>query len=62
MICENCKNKSECRYYFTNIDPVLHTEQGMFVNDRYLFALFKCLDAFTCDYYKPQESERISNE
>lgn len=52
MICENCKNKAECRYYATNIKPVLHTEQGRFVNDSYLFSLFKCLDAFTCDYYE----------
>ncbi len=57
MICENCKSKSECKYYSTNIEPVLHTEQGMFVNDNYLFALFRCLDAFTCDYYGSQ-SER----
>ena len=61
MICKNCKNKSECRYYFINIEPVLHTEQGMFVNDNYLFALFKCLDTFTCDYYKPQEGA-VRNE
>lgn len=58
MICENCKNKSECRYYFVNIEPVLHTDQSMFVNDSYLFALFKCLDGFTCEYYEHQtESE-----
>ena len=54
MICQNCKNKSECGYYFTNIEPVLHTEQGMFTNDNYLLALFKCLDAFTCDDYDRQ--------
>ena len=52
MICENCKSKSECGYYSTNIEPVLHTEQGIFVNDNYLFALFKCLDAFTCEDYE----------
>ncbi len=54
MICENCKNNTECDYYFRNIEPVLHTEQGMFVNDSYLFALFKCLDGFTCNYYEHQ--------
>lgn len=57
MICENCKSKSECGYYFANIEPVLNTEQSMFEKDVYLFALFKCLDGFTCDYYEPQESE-----
>ena len=57
MICKNCKNKSECSYYSTNIEPVLHTEQSMFADDNYLYALFKCLDTFTCDYHEPQESE-----
>jgi hypothetical protein len=57
MICTNCQNKSECRYYSKNIEPVLNTEQGQFVNDEYLFTLFKCLDGFTCDFYK-QESEK----
>ena len=60
MICANCKNKSECEYYATNIEPVLKTEQGMFTNDNYLVALFKCLDAFTCNYYEQQaESEGL---
>ena len=57
MICEKCNCKSECEYYSTNIEPVLNTEQGMFTGDEYLFALFKCLDAYTCDCYEPQESE-----
>ncbi len=42
MIYEKCDCKSECEYYSTN---------------EYLFALFKYLDAYTCDCYESQESE-----
>ena len=55
MLCDNCKNKSECDYYSKNIEPVLRTEQGLFANDKYLFSLYKCLDGFTCDFYEQQE-------
>ena len=62
MICENCENKSECGYYSKNIKPVLHTEQGLFADDSYLFALFKCLEAFTCDYYERQKESEGHDE
>lgn len=51
MICDDCKWKSECSYYETNIEPVLKTEysQGYF-EDSYLRLLWSAINAFQCEY------------
>lgn len=59
MICINCKNKSECRYYLTNIAHASHMELGMFANDAYAYLFMQPKDLDTCIYdnFKPIESE-----
>jgi hypothetical protein len=52
MICDDCKCKSECSYYETNIEPVIKTEhsQGYFEKDLYLMTLHNALMNYQCEY------------
>lgn len=54
MVCTDCKLKSECDYYKSNIEPVLNTEQASILttSDEYLLQLHRALESFKCDYFE----------